>query len=194
MKILKPTEPKQEVAIIKTYRGLHIDLLSPETASGLINIDDIAWALSGISRYNAHTNRIYSVAEHCLLGVPYCLPQNRLEFLLHDAPEAYLGDIVGPIKNTSIYAAYRALEERWWVAIAERFGVRASLPKEIAAVDKKMRVTEQRDLMGRRPSISDSWPPFAMTISPVAPSRDEVASHFLDKFLQLTKVTVGAKR
>src|SRR6266702_8144744 len=97
---------------ITTYTGRHIDLLSPEFAD--IHIDDIAASLAKTTRFNGHTLRPYTVAEHSLLGVEYSLPQHKLEFLLHDATEAYLGDVVGPLKGTDMFAEYRNLEAYWW--------------------------------------------------------------------------------
>jgi uncharacterized protein len=183
---------KHHQAVITTYSGTHVDLLQPEYAD--IVIDDIAYSLSKTMRFNGHTNRPYSVAEHSLHGLPFCRAENRLEFLLHDAPEAYLGDIVGPLKGTGLFASYCHLESRWWGAISARFGVRLVLPKEIHTVDKRMLITEQRDLMGRRPRWNDRYQPLATHLSPVMPSCDEVAERFLAKFHQLTSKTVGAKR
>lgn len=181
-------------AVIKTRSGKYIDLLNPEASLPLIDIDDIAYALSKTNRFCGHTSRAYTVAEHCLLGVPFCQPANRLEFLMHDAPEAYLGDTVGPLKRTGLFEAYRELEERWWFAIAERFGLRAQQPREVHEVDKRLLVTEQRDLMGRPASSGDVFLPFVMQIPGAAPSCDETARRFLRKFYQLQKATVGAKR
>lgn len=187
-------ELEYQSAVIKTRSGKYVELLMPEQMVGLIDIDDIAYALAKINRFCGHTSRLYTVAEHCLLGVPYCLRANKLEFLLHDAAEAYLGDTVGPLKRSGLFEAYRALEVRWGNAIAERFGIRCELPKEIHEIDQRMLVTEQRDLMGRPPSSRDDYRPFAMTIPAAAPSCDETARRFISKFYQLAKITVGAKR
>ena len=187
-------QQEEQRAVIKTRSGKYINLLEPQWMIDLIDIDDIAHALSKNNRFGGHTSRPYTVGEHSLLGVPYCQPANRLEFLLHDAPEAYLGDTVGPLKRTGLFDAYRELEERWWHAIAERFGLRRDLPREIHEVDKRMLVTEQRDLMGRPPSSSDDYKPFVMSIPAAAPSCDETARRFIAKFYQLTKSTVGAKK
>jgi len=189
---MKPTIHAPERAVITTWTGRHVDLLWPELAD--IHIDDIAWSLAGINRFNAHTSRLYTVAEHCLLGAELSLPQHKLEFLLHDAPEAYLGDVTGPLKGTAMFAPYRVLEERWWQVMAYRFGVRAKLPKEIHTVDKRMLVTEQRDLMGRPPQSTDTYKPFPLAISPVEPSRPWLAEKFIATFRELVSSTEGAKR
>jgi uncharacterized protein len=190
---MKNTE--QQSAVVKMRSGRHIDLLSPEQMVSMIDIDDIAYSLSKMMRFNGHTSRPYSVAEHCLRGVAYSLPQHRLEFLLHDATEAYLGDVVGPLKRCGLFEAYRELESRWAGAVAERYGIAAKMSKEVHETDKRMLVTEERDLMGRPPASNDSYLPFEGIISNgAAPHPDEVAERFIAKFYRLTKVTVGAKR
>lgn len=73
----------------------------PPNAS-MIDIDDIAWSLAHQCRYNGYTPTHYSVAEHCVL-IAYWLLKHRsrmvaLGGLLHDAAEAYTGDIPRPFK------------------------------------------------------------------------------------------------
>ncbi|GGA80904.1 hypothetical protein GCM10011507_35160 [Edaphobacter acidisoli] len=185
-------KPLCESAVIKTYTGRWIDLLWPETAD--LSIDDIAWSLAGIERFTGHAVRPYTVAEHCLLGVEQSLPQHRLAFLMHDAPEAYLNDVSGPLKQTAMFELYRALEAQWWGAIAMRFGIPEKLPKDIHVTDKRMLSTELRDLMGRPAQWGDAYKPFQLTIPPRSSSREYLAERFLAKFHELVSATVGAKR
>jgi hypothetical protein len=71
-----------------------------------ISLEDIAYALSRVPRFNGHTeNRSWSVAEHSVLvadlvlaSYPQSSPGLILGALLHDAHEAYLGDRVRPVK------------------------------------------------------------------------------------------------
>ena len=70
----------------------------------MIRIDDIAHALSRLCRYNGHTEAHYSVAQHSIHVAQYLGHvkfDDRLVFaaLLHDAPEAYLGDMIRPVKR-----------------------------------------------------------------------------------------------
>lgn len=66
------------------------------------DIMDIAHSLSLICRYNGHTNRFYSVAQHSLL-VAHLMEEldlgSPLEGLLHDGTEAYLSDVPAPFKH-----------------------------------------------------------------------------------------------
>ena len=68
-----------------------------------VEIEDIAHALSNTCRYGGHSC-FYTVAEHCVLMARYALKaghSNRIALLalLHDAAEAYLGDIPRPLKK-----------------------------------------------------------------------------------------------
>lgn len=189
---MKLGEVEQQEAWIKTRSGKYLDLLSPQIE--LIAIDDIGWSLARTARFNGHTTRFYSVAEHCLLGVSQSLPEDRHVFLMHDAPEYVLGDCLGPLKKTTYFESYRTLEDNWWRAIAARFGLPLKMPKAIHETDKRMLVTEQRDLMGRPPVSSDRFKPYPMHISAVEPSRDELAERFIATFYELTRQTVGAKK
>lgn len=83
--------------IFNTFSGKRISLYNPDPE--LICIEDIAHALSHICRFGGHAREFYSVAQHCCL-VSYLAPAEwRLAALMHDATEAYLGDVIKPLKN-----------------------------------------------------------------------------------------------
>lgn len=94
---------------IVTYTGRRYYFLDPHQSE--IVIEDIAHALSNICRYNGHCRTFYSVAEHCVrvtaavatdLGQSDVSEETVLSWslfaLLHDAHEAYVGDMVHPQK------------------------------------------------------------------------------------------------
>ena len=69
-----------------------------------IDILDIAHALSMLSRANGHFWKFYSVAQHsvnCAMEADArgYLPKIQLTCLLHDASEAYIGDLTRPLKQ-----------------------------------------------------------------------------------------------
>jgi len=86
---------RQNKRTILTYTGRIFDFWEPTLE--MICIDDIAHALALINRYNGHTHTPYSVAEHCE-RMSY-LPGDPLVNLLHDAAEAYIGDVPSPQKK-----------------------------------------------------------------------------------------------
>lgn len=84
-----------------TFNGHAFDIFDPDT--WVFDIEDIAQALSTTCRFGGHVN-FYSVAEHSV-RVANMLKEwgfdasTQLIGLLHDAVEAYIGDIVRPIKK-----------------------------------------------------------------------------------------------
>jgi hypothetical protein len=87
------------------------------------------------------------MAEVCYPQVKW-LPQ---EFLLHDAVEAYVGDISSPLK--SMLPGYRVIEERHKVALEKKFAVSLG-GAYVKTVDLRMLATE-RDLL--MPAGGSSW-------------------------------------
>ena len=98
---------------ITTWGGHLFDLSDPKPE--MIDIEDIAKALSCICRYTGHCNDFYSVAQHSILmanlsefdsfGTP-------LQRLLHDSAEAYIQDIPRPWKGTLFFDSNFGLDEK----------------------------------------------------------------------------------
>lgn len=87
---------------ITTYSGVKFSPLNPKEED--IRIDDIAHALSLMTRANGHFPEFYSVAQHCIACCKEAIARgysNRvaLALLLHDASEAYLADITRHVKQ-----------------------------------------------------------------------------------------------
>lgn len=102
-----------------------------------LDINDIAHALGMMCRYGGHCNRFYSVAEHSVLMASYAEANLGTEIaqiaLMHDATEAYLTDVIRPIK--AHLSNYKEIEERLWLCIAERFGLPQVIPDEVHHLD-----------------------------------------------------------
>lgn len=84
---------------IETYTGRHF---YPYHGCPEFNILDIAHALSLCTRYNGHSARFYSVAEHSIMVanmVETFGTADPLQGLMHDATEAYLSDVPAPFKK-----------------------------------------------------------------------------------------------
>lgn len=99
-------------------------------------------ALGNQCRFNGMLSRFYSVAEHSCLcyAIKPCL-----EVLLHDAHEAYVGDLISPIKET--LPEYRELCNQTQAAIAQRFKLRPAV-QEIEHADRFALAIEVRYLYG----------------------------------------------
>jgi uncharacterized protein len=174
---------------ILTYTGQYVDLVDPKPES--INITDIAHALSQISRFGGHTRTFYSVAQHCVQTSHIVPVRYRLHALLHDAAEAYFGDMVQPLKYLSCCGTYRDHESLMQAHIYDRFGLGMHQADEcrdvIRQADLVMLATERRDLMAPE---STPWPilvgiePRAPFIRPLMPQAAE--SEFLRQFKLLT--------
>jgi 5'-deoxynucleotidase YfbR-like HD superfamily hydrolase len=134
---------------IQTYTGKRFDLDRPKADS--VDIRDIAHALSLINRFTGPTQRFYSVAQHSLM-VAYSLPPSlRLAGLLHDAAEAYTGDMSSPLKSLlrQKTEAIKNLERMIEYAIAQHFNLHMSELHDprIKQADLRALATERRDLM-----------------------------------------------
>jgi 5'-deoxynucleotidase YfbR-like HD superfamily hydrolase len=120
---------------IQTYTGQAFDLLDPRPEQ--IDPLDIAHALSQICRFTGHVRVFYSVAQHsCLVAEivqdlckgaygAVCPDVGSLQALLHDAPEAYIGDVSTPLKRAlrgeGTISEYDVVEARIADAIEARF-------------------------------------------------------------------------
>jgi 5'-deoxynucleotidase YfbR-like HD superfamily hydrolase len=109
---------------IKVAAGHYVDLADPQPET--IDIVSIATALGRICRFGGHSPEFYSVAEHCVHAYELAradgLPTEALKaILLHDAAEAYIGDVVKPLKALSPW--YMEIESRFERAIETRFDV-----------------------------------------------------------------------
>lgn len=150
---------------IKTRSGIYFDLMDP--TEDMVDIHDIAAALSKICRFGGHSCGFYSVAEHCVLATEQAERDGRgrmqcAAILLHDAAEAYCGDVVKPLKR-EVGEAYAKIEQGIERAIERKFGVDllGSRSKEIIkSYDRRMLATEKAQLFSPV-SGEPEWPGLA---------------------------------
>jgi 5'-deoxynucleotidase YfbR-like HD superfamily hydrolase len=132
----------------QTVSGRTIDLTKPP-ASWPFVISDIAHALSNTCRWGGHARFFYSVAQHSII-VANSLPTPELQFmgLMHDAAEAYVGDMIGPLKRLESLSGYKALENAVHDAIATRLGLPIGFQEipEVRNADLRALATECEDL------------------------------------------------
>ena len=132
---------------LQTVSGRRVNPFDP--APDEIDIADIARALGNLCRFGGHCRVFYSVAQHSVIVSE--LVEHRggdaedvFAALMHDASEAYLGDMPHPIKHRSpLGTAFKAAEAHLEAAIRDRFGIRADVP-EIKRADRALLATERR--------------------------------------------------
>jgi 5'-deoxynucleotidase YfbR-like HD superfamily hydrolase len=169
-----------EAPYVSTYLGNRFFLTRPHIDD--VAIEDIAHGLAYQCRFNGQTSAFYSVAQHSLMVMALVPETERLPALLHDAAEAYLGDMVKPLKN--LFPEFSAIEARVMEIIGKRFGVDLiRLHPAIKQADLVALATEKRDLM---PHSTEPWTyingiePLAERIVPLSPG--EAKSAFLEAF------------
>lgn len=176
---------------ILLYSGRYFDFEDPE--GSFFDIGDIARGLSHICRFGGQCPRFYSVAEHSVYVSQIVPEEHALAGLLHDAAEAFVGDMPKPLKV--MCPDYVAIEKRIERAVLDRFGVALPLDPSIKEADIRMLATEQAQLMGNR----DDWDytrgrPVVegLTIHGFAP--DAAFNLFIDRFEELTDQDTGIGR
>jgi 5'-deoxynucleotidase YfbR-like HD superfamily hydrolase len=106
---------------IQTYTGRVFWPLDPDPSE--ICIEDIAHSLSLQCRFLGHCKTFYSVLEHSC-HVAHLVPAAyTVHGLLHDAAEAYVGDMPRPLKSQPDFATFRQIERRIQERIAKAFGI-----------------------------------------------------------------------
>ena len=134
---------------ILTASGRRFDVESPRARD--VHAKDLAHALSNLCRFGGHTRVHYSVAQHSILVSELVPKELALVGLLHDAGEAYLGDVVGPVARR--LPAFLALERGILAAVAARFGIRPEQfhDARVRHADRVALLTERRDLLPSSP-------------------------------------------
>lgn len=169
---------------MQTYTGRKFWPLDPRADE--VCIEDIAHALANICRFGGHAHRFYSVAHHSVLVSQACSPRDAMWGLLHDAAEAYAGDVIRPIKHASEAGRrFQEIESRIIAAIAERFGLSPVIPESVKRADEIVLATECRDVMGgeRAGKWRLSYSASDNLITPWSPAESERA--FLARFAEL---------
>lgn len=127
---------------ITTRSGLRFYFEKPTPE--MMNIHDIAFALAGINRFTGHSR--ITVAQHSVIGSYVIHRRFALEFLLHDAAEAYVGDVNRPLKKV-LGKKYRRISDRIDRVVRAKYGLPLEESAEVKRVDARMCLTESRDQM-----------------------------------------------
>lgn len=122
---------------ICTYTGIMMYPLAPKESD--FRIEDIAHALSLMTRANGHFEYFYSVGQHCLAcslegEARGCSAKVCLALLLHDASEAYLSDITRPVKIS--LPDYCKIEKELQKVLFSAFGIYDLTAEEIEIISE----------------------------------------------------------
>lgn len=153
-----------------TYTGKYVRPF--DMHPGDIDIHDIAHGLSNCCRFAGQCKWFYSVAQHSYLMARMLENRTMAKIaLLHDATEAYLGDLTTAVKRG--LPDYQKAEDNLWRVIAQKFELPYELPQEVIIADYRMLVAERIQLIGeqnRRWKIEWDYAPYDIHISPMTPA------------------------
>jgi hypothetical protein len=148
-----------------TITGREHQLTGAAVQTNLIDIYEVAWSLSQVNRFVGHARRPYSVAEHSLLVADLAERDGKsaavqLACLLHDAHEAYVGDVGSPHKNAVglSWGAFETLQAdrvRRALNVAWIFQQHARL---VECFDLVALATERQQLTHYNPAHHAPWP------------------------------------
>ena len=174
---------------LQTVSGRWVNPFDPDPDQ--LDAGDIARALANQCRFGGHCRSFYSVAQHSVI-VSELVEQrggdveDAFAALMHDATEAYLGDMPHPIKHRSpLGAAFKEAEGHLESVLAERFNIKPDVA-EIKRVDRALLATERRALSGENwhwPEL-DGVEPLDLALEAWPP--DEAARAFLARFEALS--------
>ena len=170
---------------ITTFTGLKFYPLDPHDGDRY-RIEDIAHALANCCRFAGHCREFYSVAQHSVLmsQLTNDLVLKRWA-LMHDSCEAYVGDMVRPLKK--FYVPWKRIERRILENVSMKWGLPWPMPEILKTWDSQLLMTEMRDLLPAGSTCTPAVPcePLKQTIKGMPPA---IAKDlFLQTFHQLFK-------
>lgn len=144
-------------AIIATASGKALDLLNPDPEN--VTIEEIAMSLSRECRFHNQTGAFYSVAQHCLEVSALCSTwEGRIWGLLHDAGEAYYGDLTTQLKAQPMIQDFWAyMEMQWLKMFAAKYQLTLPMPPEVKSADLVMLSIERKALLPDTEEVSNTF-------------------------------------
>lgn len=146
------------------------------------NIKQIARNLAQINRWCGDTKHPFSVAQHSILVSYLVPPAFALEALLHDATEAYLGDIPAPVKN--VLPDYQRLELTVWSSISSEYRLPLVTNPDVAYADRMAAAIED-DMLRKGEVFEGSIPADMRAKWALVPSYTDGEELFLKRFREL---------
>lgn len=131
-------------------------------------------SLSKLCRFTGHSAAFYSVAQHSVLVSKLVPREFALVGLLHDAAEAFIGDMSSPLKSL-MGPEFHQIEARISAAVAQAFRIKnwgAAYP-QVKQADLTALATEARDLLGGGELWAGLPEPHPTKIVPLGPKKAE---------------------
>lgn len=167
-------------ARISTRDGTLIDPLNPE--SDQLGMDTVFWSLATKVRFNGHLEFPWTVGLHSIALAQYVALETR-DFpsfraaLLHDAAEAYLGDLAHPLKIRPEFAFFTKADTALTASILLREGLPPELPEFVLTSDRRIVANEYKLFHATAPAL-DTMPP------PLPPYVDSLLQTHAERSLQ----------
>ncbi len=151
---------------IVLHDGRYFRLDDPQRT--FLDPETIAHGLSMVCRFSGQIPQYYSVAQHCVelwrcvVRDPKAGPEKwtlGLWLLLHDAPEAFIGDMSRPMKEymrSRSCLAYDNVEDRIMGLVIDEYGldIRSPVVREARRLDACMLFVEKRFFFPHAPKWS----------------------------------------
>lgn len=155
-----------ETPWMQTTSGRHVSLLEP--TPDMIDLCDIATALERLVRFTGHGDLTppWTIARHSITVARIVAghgwdDQVIATALLHDATEAYIGDLSRPLKQSlrllsgADESPLDVIEDRLWSAICSRFDLIYDMPAAVRDADGMALALEADELFGA--GTGESW-------------------------------------
>ena len=165
---------------IRSYSGVELGMLRPRAED--LRVEDIARGLSMLCRFNGQALDFYSVAEHSVLVASilraWGFDDDVIRAgLLHDAHEAFIGDVTSPLKRAlrivegDKVSSFDVLELAWERAMELRFGLTQQRHEAVKRADLEALAIEDHVVRGLPPTFSLEILPRPQCLSPRAAER-----------------------
>lgn len=146
-----------------------------------VRVSEIAHALGMLCRFNGHCLIFYSVAEHCCHIYDALLEAGHDHEeagwgLFHDAAEAYIGDLIRPMK--AAFPVYYDWENRLLGAVAEKLHLPREMPEIVKEFDTRILRDERDQILSYSDTPDAEWgcplPGLGVTIRGWEPTQAKV--------------------
>ena len=172
---------------MRTISGRKFWPMDPDIAD--LDLGDITHSLSLICRFGGHVPELYSVGQHSVILARLVPDELKPSALMHDAAEAYLNDLIRPVKHG--LKAYCSAENRILRLVARRYGLHWPMPPEIKRWDYALSVHEADTFQSRVDDWTSPYDVLPKIDMEVLPLRDDDVRMLFRAWLTQLNITEG---